>query len=32
MNGVMKVNTEMGKFTEEPNDIQRQTFVEGTFL
>lgn len=32
MNGVMKVNTEMGKFTEEPNDTQRQTFVAGTFL
>lgn len=27
MKGVMKVNTEMGRLTEEPNDIQRQAFV-----
>lgn len=32
MKGVMKVNTEMGRYTEEPNDKQKQTFVAGTSL
>lgn len=32
MKGVMKVNTEMGRLTEEPNDIQRQAFVAGMSL
>lgn len=32
MKGVMKVNTEMSRYSEEPNDKQKQTFAAGMSL